>query len=530
MTLYNPRIFAGIGLAGLALFALAVLILSPFSSTDSTAGVLLQGDTNCDQTINAVDGLGALQSAADVLSTPICASAGDVDCSGGVDATDAIGIVRYAAGLPAAPGAATQGDCPAIGEPIGTATPTPSNSSTPTPTPSTITPTPTLTPTHTPGPSADAYGEQMLLSEAQLGLASDPAIQLALIPGQPNEAVIALQNGLLYRISLDGSFSPALYGNVTTLVDCCGEQGLLSFAFSPDFANDSFVYMYYTPGSPTPTVLSRFTATTTDLDESSEEVLIQVEEFAGNHNGGTIIFDDDGYLYLSLGDGGNQHDPRERGQATNTLLGKLLRIDVSGDSGYTIPADNPFSNGSPCPTPRPQAVSTSCSEIFALGFRNLFRISFDPVSGQIWGGDVGQADWEEVDHLTLGGNYGWDCLEGTHNHNDTANGGIYPDLPCSGPFIAPRAEYDHGGGRMDVIGGVIYHGSAMPELEGWFIYADFASGDLYGVDTESAAPAVHLGKLGINVSNFVTALDGEIYMLAYGDPYGPSGLYRLARD
>lgn len=533
MTLQNPRILAGIGLTGLGLLVAALVVLSPFSSTDSNAGVLLQGDTNCDQTVNAADGLGALQSAANVLPTPICALAGDIDCSGDVDTTDAIGIVRYSAGLPTPSAAAVQGGCPAIGEPIGAATPTPSGpsaSATPTATAShSPTPTPTVTPTHTPGPSTDAYRAQQIISGADIGEAANNAVQLAIIPGHPNEAIVIRQSGQLYRISLDGSFSPAPYGDISSKVEFGGEQGLLSFAFSPDFANDSRVYIYYTPGSPTPTVLSRFTATATDLNEGSEEVLIRVEEFAPNHNGGTIMFDDAGYLYLSTGDGGNQHDPRERGQAKNTLLGKLLRIDVSGDTGYTIPGDNPFS-GSPCPTPRPQTDGAACSEIYAYGFRNLFRTSFDATSGQIWGGDVGQNDWEEVDHITLGGNYGWDCYEGNHVHNDSAFGGDYPDLPCDGPFIAPRAEYDHGGGRQDVIGGVIYRGTAMPELYGWFVYADFASGDLYAVDTAGNSPAVHLGKLGINVPNFVLAADGEIYMLAYGDPYGPAGLYQLARD
>ena len=532
----NPRLLAGIGLSGLALLVVALLMLGPWSSPDSNAEVLRQGDINCDQLVNATDGLGALQVAANIQPTPICTFAGDVDCSGDVDVTDAIGIVRYSADLPAHSVAAAQGDCPPIGSAIGTptpsgqtgsATPTPNTSHSPTPThtPPPITPTPTVTPSDTPGPTNDSYTAQLLLSSAALGVAASPAIQFAVIPGHPTEAIIALQTGYLYRISLNGSFTPTLWGDVHTLVQAGGEQGLLTFAFSPDFINDSRVYIYYTPGSPTPTVLSRFTASATDLNEGSEEVLIHVEEFASNHNGGHIIFDDAGYLYLSLGDGGNQHDPRERGQAINTLLGKVLRIDVSGGTGYTIPVDNPFSDGSPCPTPRPQPVPTACSEIFAYGFRNPFRTSFDPVSGQIWAGDVGQNDWEEVDHVTNGGNYGWDCFEGNHVHNDTAYGGDYPNLPCDGPFVAPQAEYDHSGGRQDVIGGLIYRGTAMPELYGWYVYADFASGDLYAVNTADSSPAVHLAKLSINVSNFVLAADGEIYMLSYSD-----GLYQLSRN
>lgn len=530
------------GLAGLTLLVVTLLALGPWSSPSSNAEVLRQGDTNCDQVVNATDGLGALQVAADVQSTPICAFAGDIDCSGDVDTTDAIGILKYSAGLPTP---AAQGECPPIGAPIGTTTPTPGGGSgTPTATPTPNTPTPTVTATETPTictgpgggaslppapgptspPSAMSYNAVPLISEASLGPAASPAIEFAIIPGRPAEAIIALQSGYLYRVSLNGSFSPSPWGDVHTLVTDGGEQGLLSFAFSPNFQQDSRVYMYYTPGSPTPTVLSRFTASPTSLDESSEEVLIRVEEFASNHNGGHIIFDDAGYLYLSTGDGGQQHDPRERGQAKNTLLGKLLRIDVSGASGYTIPAGNPCS-GSPCPTPRPQTVGTACSEIFAYGFRNLFRTSFDPVSGQIWGGDVGQNDWEEVDHITLGGNYGWDCYEGTHLHNDPANGGDYPNLPCDGPFIAPRAEYDHGEGSA-VTGGVIYRGDDMPELYGYYVYSDFYTGHIWAVDTNDNSAAIKIGEMdGPNPSQFILGADGEIYILSYSD-----GLHQLARD
>jgi glucose/arabinose dehydrogenase len=528
------------GLAGIGLLVVALLTLGPWSSPNSNAEVLRQGDTNCDQIVNAADGLGDLQVAAAVQPTPLCAFAGDIDCSGEVDTKDAISIVRYAAGLPTASSAAAQGACPAIGEPIGTTTPTTSSTtsggsatSTVTPTPTTSrSPTPTqppVTPTPTATPTPNTYTAQESLSAASLGPGANDAIEFATIPGHPTEAIIAQQSGYLYRISLTGAFQPTLWGDIHTLVTFGGEQGLLSFAFSPDFETDSRVYMYYSPPNLAPTILSRFTATATALDENSEEPLIHVEEFAANHNGGQIIFDSSGYLYLSLGDGGMQHDPRERGQGKNTLLGKIIRIDVSSQTGYTIPPDNPFS-GSACPTPRPQTDGATCSEIFAYGFRNPFRISFDAVSGQIWAGDVGQDNWEEVDKVTNGGNYGWDCREGSHDHNDTANGGDYPNLPCTGPFIAPRAEYDHGGGRQDVIGGVIYRGSNMPELYGWYVYADFASGDMYAVNTGDNSPPVQLGKLSINVSEFVLAADGEIYMLAYGSPYGPAGLYMLARD
>lgn len=535
------------GLAGLTLLVVALLTLGAWSSPTSNAEVLRQGDTNCDQVVNATDALGALQVAADVQPTPICAFAGDIDCSGEVDVSDAIGILRYAAGLPAASGAAAQSTCPPINAPIGTTTPAPATA-TPTvtasgsPTQTTPnTPTPTVTPTDTPTtcsgpgggaslppapgptspPSAMSYNAQQVISAADLGPAASSAIQFAVIPGRPAEAIIALQSGYLYRVSLNGSFSPSLWGDVHTLVTDGGEQGLLSFAFSPDYQQDCRVYLYYTPGSPTPTVLSRFTASPTNLDESSEEVLIRVEEFATNHNGGDIIFDDAGYMYLSLGDGGGGGDPRERGQDLTTLLGKVIRIDVSGATGYTIPSGNPFT-GSPCATP---SSGHTCSAIFAYGFRNPFRMNYDSMSGQLWLGDVGQNLWEEVDLVTIGGNFGWDCFEGNHAYDDQSVNQGYTNAPCNVPTVAPRAEYDHDEGSA-VTGGLIYRGDDMPELYGYYVYSDFYTGHIWAVNTNDNSAAIKIGEMGgPNPSQFILGADGEIYILSYSD-----GLFQLARD
>jgi glucose/arabinose dehydrogenase len=549
--LKHPRVAAVAGITGLALVILVTIALAPWSSGDSGAQTLRQGDANCDQVVDARDALAVLRVAANVPPfAPCAAQTGDVDCSDAVDATDAIDIVMYAAGLPVPTGQgalSVEGACPPIGTQLDTPTSSPTATATPTPTVTTpVSPTPTLSsgptdctgpgggpslpsaPAPTSPPAPDAYGATQVLSTSYLGDAANEAVEFALIPGRPNEAVIAVQSGYIYHVFLDGSGETTLWGDIHSLVthNLYDEQGLLSVAFSPNYQQDSRVYLYYTPGAPSDTVLARFHATPDGgLDESSEEVLIQVQEFATNHNGGQIVFDSAGYLYFGVGDGGGGGDPQERGQALDTLLGKISRIDVSGESGYEIPRSNPCAGaGARCTTPRSPSDTSACPEIFAYGFRNPFRMSIDPVSGQLWAGDVGQDLWEEVDHVTLGGNYGWSVCEGNH---------IYPpqnpDVPCTGPYVLPRAEYDHGGGRQDVIGGAIYHGSAMPELEGWFVYADFASGDLYAVDTASSAPPVHLGKLDINVSNFVTAPTGEIFMLAYGEPFGPGGLYRLSR-
>ena len=195
-------------------------------------------------------------------------------------------------------------------------------------------------------PTPGAYSTQPMIPAAYLGSAGSAVIELAMIPGRPNEAIVAQQTGYIWRVALDGSFAPALWGDVhTKVLYDQGEQGLLSVAFSPDFLSSGRVYLYYTPGSPTPTRLARYTATATDLNEASEEILLSIEEFAPNHNGGHIVFDNSGYLYLGLGDGGDGDDPQEKGQSLTTLLGKVLRIDVSGVTGYSIPPDNPFNDG-----------------------------------------------------------------------------------------------------------------------------------------------------------------------------------------
>jgi glucose/arabinose dehydrogenase len=549
--LKDPRIGAAAGIAGLALAIVLLLALAPWSSGNSSAQVLHQGDANCDQLVDARDALAVLHVAASVPPfAPCAAESGDVNCDGAVNTTDAIDIMIYAVGLPARTAAAVPvaGEtCPPIGASLNTptptaspppttthsATPTPSHSVTPTPSPhATITPTPgdcagpgggpalPSTPPPTSAPSAGAYNATQVLSATYLGSSADSAIEFALIPGRPNEAVIADQSGHIYHVMLDGSGEPTLWGDVSSLITYGGEQGLLSLAFSPDYQQDCRVYLYYTEGSPKPSDLVRFIATPEGgLDANSEELLLTVEQPYANHNGGHIVFGNDGDLYIGFGDGGSGGDPGNRAQRLSTLLGKIIRIDVSGASGYSIPPGNAFGN-TKCDTPRQQGDTTPCAEIYAYGFRNPFRISIDPVSGDLWAGDVGQDLWEEVDRVTLGGNYGWSQCEGPFGYKAT-------DAECgpSGSFVQPRAYYGHGDGNQAVTGGVIYRGAGMPELYGYYVYADFYSGNVWSVNTNDASPAIQLiSHLSHNISDFVLAANGEVYLMTYSD-----GLYRLSR-
>lgn len=512
--LKDPRIAAAAGIASLALAIVALLALAPWSSGDSSAQVLHQGDANCDQLIDARDALAVLHVAANAPPfAPCAAESGDVNCDGAVNASDAIDIMMYTVGLPTRTAAATTvaGEtCPPIGASLNTTTPTASSP----PTTPTHSATPTPTPTPTPGPSPDAYGATEVLSASYLGPTANSAIEFALIPGRPNEAVIADQNGYIYHVTLDRSGAPTLWGDVSSLVTPGGEQGLLSLAFSPNYQQDSRVYLYYTEGSPNPSDLVRFTATPEGgLNFVSKEVLLQVEQPYANHDGGHIVFGNDGDLYIGFGDGGSENDPNDKGQDMTTDLSKIIRIDVSGQTGYTVPADNPFVGQSGV---RP--------EIYALGFRNPFRISIDPVTGDLWAGDVGQDKWEEVDRVVKGANYGWSCYEGLEqflNYGDPANA-------CSSKtFQPPRAVYPHNDSPQNqaVTGGVIYRGAAMPELYGYYVYADFYSGNVWAVNTNDSSPAVQLiSHLSHSISDFVLAANGEVYLMTYGD-----GLYQLSR-
>ncbi|MHC4247370.1 MAG: PQQ-dependent sugar dehydrogenase, partial [Planctomycetota bacterium] len=183
------------------------------------------------------------------------------------------------------------------------------------------------------------------------------------------------------------------------------EEGLLSMAFSPDVANDGLVYLYYTASDPRRAVLSRFKIDSDgQADPESEEILLEVPQPFGNHNGGTVAFGPDDLLYLSLGDGGAANDPMGHGQDLSTLLGTVLRIDPDGSTdgkAYGIPADNPFLD-----------VEDARPEIWAYGLRNIWRMSFDRETGELWAGDVGQNQWEEIDVVRAGGNYGWRYREG----------------------------------------------------------------------------------------------------------------------
>ena len=531
----DPRIAGTAGAMALALITIVVVAVSPWSG-GSSAGGALQGDADCSDSINSLDALADLRFAGGAEPFAGCVEeAGDVNCDGAVNPDDVLTLLRFVGDLPTPQPSPT--NCPPIGEPLnsatttgppGTATATSSTSATatasPTPTPtatpvvqspsqtSGATPAPTApSPTSSATPAPNGYRLATAISGGDLGAANGAVIELAVIPGTPTEAIVVRQSGQMYRVSLAGGFAPQVWGDVSGIIDDTDtEEGLLSLAFSPGFAQDGRVYLYYTAANPNRSVLARYSATATSMDGNSAEILLSIPQFAPNHNGGHIAFDHNGYLLLSTGDGGGSGDPNENAQELDTLLGKVLRIDVSPASGYAIPAGNPFADG----------PGGNSDEIFAYGLRNPWRMTVDRLTGAVWLGDVGQGAWEEVDHVVAGGNYGWDCYEGFAQFE-------FPGVPdqCSGKmFSLPRAVYDHNLGSA-VTGGFVYRGSAMPELYGWYVYGDFYTGRIWAVNSLDSSPAVLLTHESVNIASFAELPDGELLIVSYSD-----GIYQLVRD
>lgn len=285
------------------------------------------------------------------------------------------------------------------------------------------------------------------------------------------------------------------------------EEGLLGFAFHPKYAKTGEFFLFYTAKEDDHvSVISRFRVSKDDAakaDVTFEEELLRVPQPFWNHNGGTIEFGPDGYLYIALGDGGKGGDPFKNGQNLATLNGAILRIDVdkrSGDRNYAIPPDNPFAN-----------LAKARPEIYAYGFRNVWRFSFDRKTGTLYAADVGQKLWEEINIVTMGGNYGWNLREGKHAYE--GGSGPKPQL------IEPIFEYHHDIGKS-ITGGVIYRGKSVPALNGMYIYADYVSGNIWALEHKATGKVIanhtisNLNDSGENlpIITFGEDEEGEVYL------------------
>lgn len=281
------------------------------------------------------------------------------------------------------------------------------------------------------------------------------------------------------------------------------EQGLLGLAFHPQYKTNRQFFVSYTAQKGT-SVISRFLCSPDDPKKAlrqSEEVLLKVDQPYANHNGGSICFGPDGYLYIGFGDGGLADDPHLNAQNLETLLGSILRIDVNHKDenlAYAVPEDNPF-------TKRKRARG----EIWAYGLRNPWRLAFDRKTGQLWTGDVGQNRYEEVNRIVRGGNYGWSLREGFHDFN--------PNTPAQPhDLIDPISEYFRGEG-ISVTGGKIYRGQKLKEFQGAYFYGDFGSGNVWAIShaTETPESARKVARTALPITAFGEDRQGEIYLCTY---------------
>ncbi len=323
-------------------------------------------------------------------------------------------------------------------------------------------------------------------------------------PTLDNIVYVVQQRGLVYRVNLSDETR-------STLVDLsdhyslssCNECGLLGMAFDPSFTNNGYLYFSFTEnsGGGMASIVARFetsdNAQTLRMNGGSDLVrndLISVSQPYSNHNGGHIAFGPDNLLYFGLGDGGSGNDPENNGQTISTLLGSMLRLNSDGSpaSGNSLPGALP--------------------EIYAYGLRNPWRWSFDRATGELWAGDVGQNQYEEVDIITQGGNYGWRCYEGFHRTSNSCS--------SSGPYIEPVAEYDHSEG-VSVTGGYVYRGNDIPGLWGAYLYSDFGSGNLWALFPKGDGSYCRetLLESGLNVASFAEDNNGELYLVTFSEIY-----------
>ncbi|GAB4411226.1 MAG: PQQ-dependent sugar dehydrogenase [Anaerolineae bacterium] len=328
--------------------------------------------------------------------------------------------------------------------------------------------------------------------------------------GDGSGRLFVLEQGGLIRLIKDGAVQPEPFLDVSALVSPAArsndytERGLLGLAFHPDYAENGLFYINYTDTSGN-TVIARYMVSADNPDRAdpdSASPLLYVPQPYSNHNGGHMEFGPDGYLYISLGDGGSGGDPQGNGQNLGALLGKILRIDVNVDEGYAIPPDNPFVGRADA---RP--------EIWAWGLRNVWRFSFDRETGDLYLADVGQNRWEEINFQPAsssgGENYGWNAYEGTH---------VYSGQPPASDVVMPVLEYEHRNGWCSVTGGYVYRGERIPALQGYYLYGDWCTGTVWAArpDASGAWQTSIVLESGRQISSFGQDEAGELYLVDYG--------------
>ena len=322
-------------------------------------------------------------------------------------------------------------------------------------------------------------------------------------PGDGSDRIFVVEQAGVIKVfdNSSGAASTETFLDIKSRVrDQGNEEGLLGLAFHPNFASNGYFFVNYTASSPRRTVVARYSVDPNDSDRalSSETVILEVAQPYSNHNAGQIVFGSDGYLYITLGDGGSGGDPQDNGEDPSTLLGSILRIDVDRGSQYAIPSGNPFVGN----------TDGYREEIYAYGLRNPWRISFDSSTGRLWAADVGQNLYEEVNIIEKGRNYGWDVMEGLHCYE--------PGTNCDETGLtSPVWEYSHDLG-ISITGGFVYRGDLAPSLTGRYVFADYGTGRIWALAWDGSDAAVEeIMDTSLAISSFGVDEQQELYALAF---------------
>lgn len=333
-------------------------------------------------------------------------------------------------------------------------------------------------------------------------------------PGDGSGRLFVVEQGGRIKIVQNGTVAATPYLDVSNLIVSGGETGLLGLAFHPGFSNNGCFYVNYTTTRLTgslQTVIAEYraaSASATTVNTSSEQILFTVDQPQTNHKGGGLVFGNDGFLYIGLGDGGgggDMHGTIGNAQDLTTRLGKMLRISVTCNGSFTVPTDNPFVSNPP----------GAAKEIWLFGLRNPFRFSIDHPTGNLWIGDVGQNAFEEVDMVTpqqKGANMGWRCKEGTHPFDMST-----PNCQTA-TFLDPIFDYDRSQGDETVIGGFVYYGTNLSSLVGTYIFGDFISGRIWSLAQNSQGQRVRTFLVGAganDLAGFGQDAAGELYAARY---------------
>jgi glucose/arabinose dehydrogenase len=356
---------------------------------------------------------------------------------------------------------------------------------------------------------AYAQNPNITLTDAFPNLTFNKALHLTHSGDGTNRIFVIQQDGRIIVLPNDSNATVSqtkVFLDISNKISSSsGEQGLLGLTFHPNYSSNGYIYINYTAPSPLRTVISRFKVKTSDpnkIDSLSEYKLLEINQPYTNHNGGSVMFGMDGFLYIGMGDGGSAGDPSGNAQNLQVLLGKMLRIDINDTTAtrrYLIPPTNPFYNN----------PSAGKEEIYTWGMRNPWKYSQDPVTGLIYCADVGQGNWEEIDIIQNGKNYGWKTMEGFVCYSPSSG------CDTSGKTL-PIKAYNHSAGDCSVTGGYVYRGFRRPELRGAYIYGDYCSGRIWmlrynnGVVTSDSL----LTQKSIALTSFGVDQFNELYIVA----------------